>query len=81
MVEFALILFPLIVIVVGVIQLGIAIANWHDANRVAYEGARFAATNAWPGCPDSAVTCTADPPCDASPSSAFNQRSLQLPPL
>ena len=76
LVEFALILFPLVLIVGGVIQLGIAIANWHDVNRVAYEGARYAASNEWPGCPSSEPTCTANPACDATPKSALNQRSL-----
>ena len=61
MVEFVLVLFPLLVLVGGVIQLGIGIANWHDLNRIANEGARFAATNEWPGCAASQQTCTANP--------------------
>jgi Flp pilus assembly protein TadG len=76
LVEFVLVLFPLIIFVGGILQLGIGIANWHDANRVANEGARYAATNEWPGCPASEITCTADPPCNATPPSALNQRSL-----
>jgi hypothetical protein len=77
MVEFVLVLFPLILFVGGIIQLGIGIANWHDLNRIANEGARFAATDAWPDCAPAelAGTCTLDPPCDAAPA-ALRRRSL-----
>ena len=52
-VEFALILIPLLIIVVGVIQFGIALNFWLDEQRIANQGARFAVVNSWPGCPRS----------------------------
>jgi hypothetical protein len=75
MVEFALVLLPLLVLVGGVIQLGIGIATWHDLNRVANEGARYAATDEWPGCPPAQATCAGNPACNAAPA-ALNGRSL-----
>ena len=51
MVEFVLVLIPLLLFVGGVVQLGIGVANWHDLNRIANEGARYAAINEWPNCP------------------------------
>jgi hypothetical protein len=42
MVEFALILFPFLLLVVGVIQFGIALNFWHDQQRLAAQGARVA---------------------------------------
>ena len=42
MVEFALILFPLLILVAGIIQFGIGLNYWLDANRIANQGARFA---------------------------------------
>ena len=76
-VEFVLVLIPLLVLVGGVIQLGIGIANWHDLNRIANEGARFAATNGWPGCAASQLTCTANPAnCQPPPPTASDGRSL-----
>jgi len=52
-VEFALILIPLLILVVGVIQFGIALNFWIDEQRIANQGARFAVVNSWPGCPRS----------------------------
>ena len=75
MVEFVLVLLPLVVFVGGVIQLGIGIANWHDLNRIANEGARYAAINEWPDCPSGAQPCTGNPACTAS-QAALNGRSL-----
>jgi hypothetical protein len=75
MVEFLLVLFPLIVLVGGVIQLGIGISHWHDLNRIANEGARFAAVNEWPDCPATETTCTGNPPCNAQPAT-LRRRSL-----
>lgn len=51
MVEFALILFPLLIIVAGVIQFGIGLNYWLDMNRLANQGARWAVVNSYPGCP------------------------------
>ena len=42
MVEFALILVPLLILVVGIIQFGIGLNYWLDMNRVANQGARWA---------------------------------------
>ena len=42
MVEFALILVPLLIIVVGIIQFGIGLNYWLDMNRLANQGARWA---------------------------------------
>jgi Flp pilus assembly protein TadG len=50
MVEFALILFPLLILVAGIIQLGVGLNFWLDANRIANQGARMAVVNHWPGC-------------------------------
>ena len=52
MVEFALILFPLLLIVAGIIQFGIGLNYWLDMQRIANQGARWAAVNNWPpDCP------------------------------
>jgi len=45
MVEFALILFPLLLIVAGIIQFGIGLNYWLDMQRIANQGARWAAVN------------------------------------
>ena len=59
MVEFALILFPLLMIVAGIIQFGIALNYWLDMQRIANQGARWAAVNNWPpDCPRGSSTCT-----------------------
>ena len=50
-VEFALILIPLLIIVVGILQFGIALNFWLDEQRIANQGARLAVVNSWPGCP------------------------------
>jgi hypothetical protein len=44
-VEFAIILFPLLLLVVGIIQFGIAINFWQDQQRLAAAGARVAIVN------------------------------------
>jgi Flp pilus assembly protein TadG len=54
MVEFALILIPLLLLVVGIIQFGIGLNYWLDLNRMSNQGARFAVVNAWPTCPRTA---------------------------
>jgi hypothetical protein len=48
--EFALILFPLLLIVAGIIQFGIALNYWLDLQRIANQGARWAVVNNYPGC-------------------------------
>ena len=69
MVEFALILFPLLLLVAGIIQFGIGLNFWLDANRIANQSARFAVVNAWPGCvrTQGADTCNVDTPISACP--------------
>jgi TadE-like protein len=58
-VEFALILFPLLLIVVGIIQFGIGLNYWLDMQRIANQGARWAAVNNWPpDCPYGSPSCT-----------------------
>lgn len=44
-VEFALILFPLLLVVAGIVQFGIAISFWQDEQRLAAAGARVAIVN------------------------------------
>ena len=57
MVEFALILFPLLIVVTGIIQFGIGLNYWLDMNRVANQGARWATVNNWPAqCPRPTTT-------------------------
>jgi hypothetical protein len=66
MVEFALILFPLLLLVVGVIQFGIGLNYWLDMQRIANQGARWAAVNNWPpDCQPGPGTCINTPPCDS----------------
>ena len=54
MVEFALILIPLLLLVAGIIQFGIGLNFWLDMNRVANQGARHAVVNHGPGCASNA---------------------------
>jgi len=49
-VEFALILIPLLILVVGIIQFGIGLNYWLDMNRLSNQGARWAVVNEYPGC-------------------------------
>jgi hypothetical protein len=51
MVEFALISPLFILLVVGIIQFGVALNFWLDMQRIANQGARWAVVNSWPGCP------------------------------
>jgi Flp pilus assembly protein TadG len=55
-VEFALILFPLLILVVGIIQFGIALNYWLDMNRLSNQGARWAVVNGYPGCNDTVTS-------------------------
>lgn len=45
MVEFALIAFPLLLLIAGIIQFGIALTFWHDQQRLTTAGARVAVVN------------------------------------
>jgi Flp pilus assembly protein TadG len=67
-VEFALILFPLLMIVSGIIYFGIGLNYWLDMNRIANQGARWAVVNNWaPECLRTDTTCTTTPACTAAP--------------
>ena len=58
MVEFALILFPLLVLVTGILWFGIGLNYWLDMQRIANQGARWAAVNNWPpDCPRGSTSC------------------------
>jgi Flp pilus assembly protein TadG len=69
LVEFALVLLPLLLIVVGILQFGIGLNYWLDEQRIANQGARWAVVNAWPGCARTlpAGSCTAIPACTSAP--------------
>jgi hypothetical protein len=60
LVEFALIAPLFLLIVLGIIQFGLAVNNWLDLQRIANQGARWGAVNAYPGCPD---PVSPDTPC------------------
>ena len=63
-VEFALILFPLLMVVSGIIYFGIGLNYWLDMNRIANQGARWAVVNNWaPECLRTDATCTTTPAC------------------
>jgi hypothetical protein len=58
-VEFALILFPMLMLVAGIIYFGIGLNYWLDMNRVANQGARWAAVDNWPAtCARTETSCT-----------------------
>jgi hypothetical protein len=66
-VEFALILFPLLTLVAGIIYFGIGLNYWLDMNRIANQGARWAVVNNWPPeCQRSDTTCTTVPSCTSA---------------
>lgn len=77
--EFAIIMFPLLLLVAGVIQFGIGLNFWLDENRIANQGARWAVVNQWPGCPRNAAagSCTAAPACDDPGRSTMTNISLE----
>jgi TadE-like protein len=74
MVEFALILFPLLLLVVGIIQFGIGLNYWLDMQRIANQGARWAAVNNWP--PDCPVG-SAVGDCDGNPKPTLQTALVQ----
>jgi TadE-like protein len=51
LVEFALIAPLFLMIVFGIIQFGVGLNYWLDLQRIANQGARWAAVNAYPNCP------------------------------
>ena len=72
MVEFALILFPLLLIVAGIIQFGIALNYWLDMQRIANQGARWAAVN----CTRSATTPPSYNPCNPNLQTTLRQQAV-----
>ncbi len=71
-VEFALILFPLLLCVAGIIQFGIALNYWLDMQRIANQGARWAAVN----CTRSATTPSSYNPCNPNLQSTLRDQAL-----
>jgi TadE-like protein len=71
-VEFALILFPLLLIVVGVIQFGIGLNYWLDMQRIANQGARWGAVN----CARAAQTPPSFNPCSPSLEQTLKEQAL-----
>jgi Flp pilus assembly protein TadG len=56
-VEFALLLPVFVILITGLIQFGLALNFWLDMQRVANQGARWAAVNNWPpACPQGGVS-------------------------
>lgn len=43
--ELALLLFPLVLVIVALVQIGVAVNFWQDQQRLANQGARFAIVN------------------------------------
>jgi hypothetical protein len=72
MVEFALVLFPLLLVVVGIIQFGIGLNYWLDMQRIANQGARWAAVN----CGQSSSTPTSFNPCSPSLQQTLEDQAL-----
>jgi hypothetical protein len=60
MTEFALILFPLLILIGGIIYFGIGLNFWLNMNRVANQGARQAVVNNWP------PQCLRDDTCNST---------------
>lgn len=72
MVEFALILFPLLLLVTGIIWFGIGLNYWLDMNRISNQGARWAAVN----CARSASTPPSFNPCVPALETTLEQQAL-----
>jgi hypothetical protein len=72
MVEFAIILFPLLLLVAGIIQFGIALNYWLDMQRIANQGARWAAVD----CGQKAVTPLLPNPCSPSLQQTLRNEAL-----
>ena len=72
MVEFALILFPLLTIVAGIIWFGIGLNYWLDMQRIANQGARWAAVD----CGRSASSPSGFNPCNPSLEQTLQEEAL-----
>ncbi len=51
-VEFLVILPVFLILAFGLIEFGKGLGYWINLSHIANEGARYAAVNKWPGCPD-----------------------------
>jgi hypothetical protein len=71
-VEFALVVFPLLMIVAGIIQFGIGLNFWLDAQRIANQGARWAAVN----CGQDARPPASYNPCDPALQTTLQNMAL-----
>lgn len=58
MVEFALLAPLFMLIVAGIIQFGVGLNFWLDMQRIANQGARWAAVNRYPGCTSGTSPCS-----------------------
>ena len=72
-VEFALILFPLLLLVAGIIYFGIGLNYWLDMQRIANQGARFASVN----CGQTATSPVTPNPCGTPVSDTSLQTTLK----
>ena len=73
LVEFALIAPLFIMLVVGIIQFGVGLNYWLDMQRIANQGARWAAVDNWPTCPRGTASCAGtDTPPFATPQTLQN---------
>lgn len=61
LVEFALVAPVVVLLVAGVLQFGVALNYWLELHRIANRGARWAAVNAYPGCPRTGPQTPCDP--------------------
>ncbi len=76
--EFALILIPLLIVVGGIIYFGIGLNYWLDMNKVANQGARWAAVNYWaPQCTRDETSCNASVTSCPSVLAANSKATLQ----
>jgi hypothetical protein len=62
LVEFALIAPLFLLLVVGIIQFGIGLNYWLDLNRIANQGARWAAVDKYPNCNGDPASATCSSP-------------------
>lgn len=71
-VEFALVVFPLLMLVAGVIRFGIGLNFWLDAQRIANQGARWAAVN----CGQDATPPASFNPCNPNLETTLRNEAL-----
>src|SRR3972149_11101663 len=75
--EFALILFPLLILVAGIIYFGIGLNYWLDMQRIANQGARWAAVNNWPpDCPRGSTVGDCDGTPNPTPPEGLKEQAI-----